>query len=86
MRTFLITILMVVQVDAQPLYPPWGPPAYIVGRLRTWQHPPHYGGYPGYRFYDAPLNEGLAPRWSDPRAHWPRDYRYRRECWFRTEC
>jgi hypothetical protein len=72
---------------AQGYAPPWGPPAYLIERYNT--RPPHYGGYPGYRLYDQPLNrpsDVLPPRWSDPRAQWPRDYRYRRECWFRAEC
>ena len=38
------------------------------------------------RRHDAPISQGLMPRWSDPRAQWPRDYRSRRECWFRAEC
>jgi hypothetical protein len=58
---------------------------------RVWQQPYRYAWPPqgGYRFYDKPLERPqdiLPPRWSDQRAQWPRDYRYRRECWFRAEC
>ena len=82
----LTCLLLSAVASAQGYPPPWGPPAYLTYRLQTMPRPQYYGGYPGYRFYDAPISQGLMPRWSDPRAQWPRDYRSRRECWFRAEC
>jgi hypothetical protein len=80
--TLLIALVWMMTFPADAQYYPQG---------RVWQQPYRYAWPPqgGYRFYDKPLERPqdiLPPRWSDQRAQWPRDYRYRRECWFRPEC